>query len=184
MKDGIKPDINIAYLETQNKDENNSIRFERGIKYIPVLYKEDTKYVDPSYIRSCMYFHAGTKDCEFFRSLAKEFSVYHFIGDEVSDLYDKVDKCEYQNASLNLLYSSANKLFSKFIIEYEKDESLTRDENGKYIISRRRLRDFGFFIKNFNIRDSKIKSPLCYNYPLPKSEYIEEENGQLKLRLK
>ena len=67
---------------------------------------------------------------------------------------------------------------------YEKDESLSRDKDGKYIISRRRLRDFGFFIKNYNIRDVKRKSPFVYNKPLPKPEYIEEESGQLKLRLK
>ena len=183
MREGFKPDINIAYLETSNKDENGNVKYERGIKYIPVLYKDDLKYIDEKYIQRCLYYHASTKDYDFFKELCKEFSPHHFISDEISDLLDKIDKCEKQRMDLTLLFISANKLFKKFIREYDKDESLSRNKNGEYIISRRRLRDFGLFIKYFNIRDSKRKSPLIYNCPLPEPEYLEEENGQLKLRL-
>ncbi len=184
MIDGAEPDINIAYFETQDKDENGRTKFERGIKYLPVLYKEDLKYMDKQYIKECLYYHASTRDFDFFRDLANEFSFYHFIGDEIDKLRSVNDKCENQGYDLNQLYIAANKLYEKFICEYEKDESLSRDKDGKYIISRRRLRDFGFFIKNYNIRDVKRKSPFVYNKPLPKPEYIEEESGQLKLRLK
>ena len=184
MKDGFKPDINIAYLETSNKDEDGKVKYERGIKYLPVLYKEDVKYMDPSYIRECLYFHASIKDFDFFRDFANELSVYHFVGDEVGNLYTVIDKCEHQNLDLTNLYITANKLYSKFILEYEKDESLSRDEKGKYITSRRRLRDAGFFVKNYSLRDSKKRSPLYYNIPMPEPEFIEENDGQLKLRLK
>ena len=184
MSNDALPDINIAYLETRDKDEYGSVRYERGIRYLPVLYKDDLKYMDPKYIRQCLSYHCSVKDFDFFRDLANEFSLHHFISDEVSNLFTTVDKCQNQGLSLNDLYTKANELFSKFILEYERDESLTRDENGKYVISRRRLRDFGFFIKNYNIRDSKIKSPFMYNMPLPKPEYEIEENGQYKLILK
>lgn len=184
MKDGCLPDINIAYLETRDKDEKGKVKYERGIRYLPVLYKEDLKYMDPSYIRECLYFHCSIKDFDFFRDLANSFSLHHFVEDEVSELFTTVDLCENQGLSLNDLYIRANNLFSKFILEYEKDESLARDEKGKYITSRRRLRDFGFFIKNYNLRDSKKRSPLMYNMPAPKPEYEIEEDGQYKLILK
>lgn len=185
MINGALPDINIAYLETKDKNDkdSNSVRYERGVRYLPVLYKDDLKFMDKTYIRRCLYFHASTRDYGFFKDLANEFCMYHFIGDEVEKLFQIVDKCEHQDGSLNTLYNRAVDLYSKFICEYEKDESLTRDKDGKYVISRRRLRDFGFFVKNYGLRESKIKSPLKYNMPLPKSEFEEEESGQLKLRL-
>ena len=182
MVDGVRPDINIAYLETKNKDKDEP-KYLVGIKYIPVLYKEDLKYIDYNYILSCLYFHASIKDYDFFKSLALEFSLHHFVSDEVSDLFEAVDKSKNQFEDLDLVFRKSCKLYSKFIREYERDESFSRDEKGKYIISRRRLRDFGFFVKNYDIRDSKKKSPLMYNYPLPASPYTEEENGQLKLKL-
>ncbi len=184
MINGAEPDINIAYFETQDRDKDGKVKYEKGIKYIPVLYKDDLKYLDKRFIKECLYFHASTRDFDFFRDLANEFSFYHFVGDEIGKLRSINDKCENQDCDLNGLYLAASRLYEKFICEYEKDESLSRDREGKYIISRRRLRDFGFFIKNYNIRDSKRKSPLCYNKPLPKPEYIEEESGQLKLILK
>jgi len=182
-KDGYRPDINIAYFETKNKDNDEPI-YKIGVKYIPVLYKDDLTYLDDVYIKRCLYFHASIKDYDFFKDFAKEFSLHHFIGDEVSELLDVVDKSMNQRENLDLVYKKASRLYSKFICEYERDESLSRDKKGNYIISERRLRDVGFFIKNYNIRDSKRKSPLKYNYSLPLPEYIEEEDGQLKLRLK
>ena len=183
-KEGFLPDINIAYFETDNRDIDGKVSLEKGVRYLPILYKEDTKYVDERYIKECLWFHTETKDFDFFKDLANEFDIHHFVGDKIEDLRTKIDKCEKQNYPLDQLFMSACRLYDKFKCEYEKDESLSRDKNGKYIISQRRLRDFGFFIKNYSIRNSKIKSPLMYNMPLPKPEYIEEESGQLRLRLK
>lgn len=183
MKNGYKPDINIAYFETENKDENGYVEYKQGIKYIPILYKDDLKYINPKYIRSCLYYHTSIKDFDFFKEMVNEFSPYHFINDEKSKLLEIIDKCEHQNLDLMCLYNASDNLFKKFICEYEKDESLTRLDKGEYQISRRRLRDFGFFIKNYNIRSSKINSPLKYNKNI-KDEYFIEENGQLKLKLK
>ena len=183
-KEGFLPDINIAYFETDNRDENGKVSLEKGIRYLPVLYKEDTKYLNDGYIRGCLYYHTEINDLDFFRDLANEFRLHHFVGDKIEKLRIAIDKCEHEYYPLNQLYYAACDLYDKFIHEYEKDESLARDKNGKYIISRRRLRDFGFFVKNYGLRYSKIKSPLMYNMPRPKPEYIEEESGQLKLRLK
>lgn len=183
MKDGYEPDINIAYMETINYNDKVNVRYERGIKYIPVLYKDDLKYMDTNYIKKCIYFHCQTKDYEFFMDLANEFEAYHFVSDEISSLRTIIDRCANQGYDLIFLYRAATNLYKKFICEYEKDESLTRLKNGSYQISRRRLRDFGFFVKNFNIRDSKVKSPLKYNKTYPTNEYEISENGQMKLTL-
>ena len=183
-KEDYMPDINVAYLRTKVEDEDGSIKYERGIRYLPVLYSEDKKYLDKSYIERCLWFHASTMDFDFFRELANEFCVHHFVGDEIEKLRIINDKCENQNYDLNALFVAAVKLYDKLICVPGSDEHLLRNNNGEYILSQRRLRDFGFFIKNYNIRDSKKKSPLCYNMPLPKPKYIEEDNGQLKLILK
>ena len=38
MKEGLVPDINIAYFENKDKDPKDKTQIERRIKYIPVLY--------------------------------------------------------------------------------------------------------------------------------------------------
>ena len=184
MKEDYKPDINIAYFETKDKDENGNREYEKGIKYIPVLYKDDLKYMDKKYIYNCLFFHASTLDYDFFREMANSFSLTHFVSDEVSNLLDAVDKCENQNGDLNNLFIKATRLYDKYILEYEKDESIARDNKGRYIVSHRRQRDMGFFVKNYNIRESKRRNPYMYNITLPPSPYTVEENGQIKLILK
>lgn len=184
MIEDYKPDINIAYFETKDKDENGNREYEKGIKYIPVLYKDDLKYLDKEYILNCLFFHASIRDFDFFRDLANRFTLTHFVADEVSNLLEAVDMCENQNGDLNQVFYRASRLYNKIVLEYEKDESLSRNEKGEYIISKRRLRDFGFFIKNYNIRDAKKRNPFMYNITLPPSPYTVEENGQIKLILK
>ena len=137
--------------------------------------------MDEAYIKRCLLFHCETKDFDFFRDLANEFDVYHFVTDEISELRTINDKCENQNENLNSLMRAAIKFYNKFIHEYDKDESLSRDKDGNYIISRRRLRDFGFFVKNYSIRDSKINSPFKYNKPFT-NYYYEDSDHQIKLK--
>ena len=181
MKDGLAPDINIAYFETSNYPNKDGIKYEIGVKYIPVLYKEDLKYMDINYIKNCLYFHAQIKDYDFFKDLVLKFDPYQFINDEKDNLLETIEKCRINNLDLMCLYIAAEKLYSKFICEYEKDESLTRLKNGEYQISRRRLRDFGFFVKNYNLRKAKINSPLIYNKNI-EGNYLIEDNGQIKLK--
>ena len=44
----------------------------------------------------------------------------------------------------------------------EKDGTYVRNRKGGYQLSRRRMRDFGFFVKNFD--SNSFKSPLRYNH--------------------
>ena len=69
-KIGYYPDINIAYFEDDNDHENqkdkDGRRLFRKIKYIPVLYNDDMKFLNISYIEKCLTYHAMEYDLEFF----------------------------------------------------------------------------------------------------------------------
>ena len=56
-KKGYYPDINIAYFE------------DKKLKYIPVLYKDDIKYLDRDYIFRCIDYHCYHNDITFFEEL-------------------------------------------------------------------------------------------------------------------
>ncbi len=161
MKDGYEPDINIAYFESKDSTDENNRPLQFGIKYIPVLYKEDLKYFDDNYIKDCLRYHAQNKDINFFKTMINEFCCCYVIGEEIEELYLTCDKVKFQGYDFMNLYYTAYVLYKKLIYEREKDGSLLRNETGSYQISQRRKRDFCFFLKNYNGR--KRKSPLRYN---------------------
>ena len=162
MVGSYEPDINIAYFETKDAkdDEDKPLLF--GIKYIPVLYKDDLKYFDESYIKNCLMFHAERFDTSFFRAMASEFCFHHVVSNEVEKLYMYADKVDNQGYDSMSLYYVSLDLYRKLIYEREKDGSLIRNDNGGYQISARRKRDFCFFLKNYNNVKGK-NSPLRYN---------------------
>ena len=181
MKDGYESDINIAYFETKDATSEDDKPLLYGIKYIPVLYKENLKYFDESYIKKCLRYHANISDTRFFRNLANEFSFYHVVSDEVEKLFVYCDKVDNQGYDTVSLYYVSLDLYKKLIYEREKDGSLLRDSNGKYQISNRRKRDFVFFLKNYNCY--KINSPLRYNgstTKMMKDSLIKVRNELLK----
>ena len=57
----------------------------------------------------------------------------------------------------------AYRLFNNLIVERDSEGRIIRLSNGDYQISRRRLRDFGFFIRDYNMPDSKRILPTRYN---------------------
>ena len=161
MLDGYEPDINIAYLETDNATIDNPTPLKFGIKYTPVLYKDDLKYFDDTYIKKCLKYHADNRHTNFFRALANEFCAYHVVGNEVEKLYIYSDKVDNQGWGSGELYYIALDLYFKLVNERDADGSLLRDSNGKYQKSQRRVRDFAFFVKNYSAK--KQISPLQYN---------------------
>lgn len=159
--EGYEPDINIAYFETENEDEENEKPLLYGVRYIPVLYKDDCKYLDDNFIKKCLMYHSNRSDVGFFKDLANEFSPYHAVGDSIEQLYIYCNKVENEGYDpINLYYISLD-LYKKLIVEREKDGTIYRDEKGKYQISARRKRDFGLFLKYYDAR--KKRSPLKYN---------------------
>ena len=163
------PDINIAYLEDDNNskivpnDENNIIR---KIKYIPVLYNYLVHYMDRKYIDNCLYSHAEAGDIDFFEKMVDEFSLIHNAKIELDILLRGIDSVMYEGATPLSLYDKSRKLYKAIIVERDKDGSILRNGLGQYEISRRRLRDFGFFVKNYN--SAKTKTPTAYSYSISK----------------
>ncbi|NLC48598.1 MAG: hypothetical protein GX758_04490 [Tenericutes bacterium] len=175
------PDINISYFENKNKDEKDAVHYDRRIKYIPVLYKEDEKYLSEQYIKYCLDFHSKKEDINFFKSLANEFSPYHVVGEQVEEIFNSADKVKYQGRDPFYLYKAAYDLYGALIVERNSNGTLIRDDEGKYQISRRRLRDFGFFVRDYDISLSKIKSPVRYNGQLITKQNSDDK--QLKLKI-
>ncbi len=161
MKDGFQSDMNIAYFESKDAKNENSNPLLYGIKYIPILYKDDLKYFDDNFIKKCLKYHAENKDTDFFRAMEEEFRFHRVISDEIEKLRIYADKVDHQGYDSMSLYFVAIDLYKKLIYEREKDGSLLRDRMGGYQISQRRKRDFCFFLKNYNCK--KRNSPLRYN---------------------
>lgn len=92
--------------------------------------------------------------------MCSEFCFYPILESEIEELYRIIDKVEHQELESNELYRCSLKLFNKFIKEYDKNGRYVYDGNGNVQISKRRLRDFGMYIRNYN---NIPKSPFCYN---------------------
>lgn len=168
MMDGYAPDVNIAYFETKNEAENKDDPTYVGVKYIPVMYKDDVKYMDENYIRKCLTYHARRGDTGFFKELANEFCMHHVAGEEIERIYMDCDGVEHLGYDPITLYYDGMALYKQIIYERNKDGSMKRSANGGYEVSRRRTRDFGFFVRNYN--SEKKKSPLQYNGSTVKME--------------
>lgn len=160
---GYTPDINIAYFENKNKGEKESIHYDRRIKYIPVMYKGDERYLDMEYISSCFKYHARENDYAFFTGLANEFCFYRVVDEEIEALYRSVNKCRYEGYSSYDMYLAAMRLFRNLILERDRDLKPVRGNNGEYQTSRRRLRDFATYIRDYKLPERKRISPVKYN---------------------
>lgn len=161
----LEPDINICYFENKNTEDEKSdeVHYERRIKYLPILYKGDLPFLDKKYIKKCLMAHANNNDYDFFKALASEFSPYKVVSERVEELWSIVDKCRYQGYESMEMASAAFRLYSNLIVERDREGRIIRLKNGEYQISRRRQRDFGFFIRDYNMVDSKRKIPTRYN---------------------
>lgn len=161
----IEPDINICYFENKNINDikPGDIHYDRRIKYIPILFKGDKPFLDKEYINKCLISHADNKDYKFFKALASEFSQYKPVASKIEKLYYTVDVCKYQGYNPSYLAYAARELYEALIVERDKNGRIIRLENGEYQISRRRQRDFGFFIRDYGMLDSKRRIPTRYN---------------------
>ncbi len=171
-KSNYVPDINIAYFEDKDfklKKEND---LDIRILYLPIIYIDDVKYLDIKYIKRCLLYHAQLNDLEFFKNLAYRFEIHLSCKDEIEKLYDTIEKVEYEQLDRKYLYFDAKRLMDKLIYERDKNNSLVRLSDGSYQISKRRLRDFGMFIKYYN--NSHKNNPLEYNGYLIKDKIDSE----------
>lgn len=176
-----KPDIQIMYFEEKNKKDKKPDDCDIRIKYIPVLYKRDTRFLDKEYVKKCIHYEAReNENTNFFKKMANEFCLYHSITDKVEKLRHYIDLCEKGDGYFADLEHSAIDLYEAFILERDSDKKLYRDENGKCAYSRRRIRDFGFFIRDYMLPQYKKVSPTNYNQTVTASQMEEFKNEQLR----
>lgn len=164
MKDGYIPDINIAYFQnkSKNNEQEDDVHYERRIKYVPMVYKDDKKYLSLGYIYKCIRYHADNGDYLFFRGLASELCFNKKVDKEIEDMFSIADKFENGLCDNDELYVTAKSLIQKYVAQRRKDGTYERDENGQKINSMRRILDVGMYVKyegNMNLK----KSPLKYN---------------------
>lgn len=186
VDEGYLPDINIAYLEEKNIKDKKTDDVDRRIKYIPVLYKHDVMYMNKEYIFKCMAYYIRNKQYKFFYDLASEFELNRAVSEEIEALRLSLDKVIMQGEDESLIYRAAKSLYEALVVERDKTTRVVRDENGNIQISRRRKRDFGFFIRDYGMKESKRTSPFKYNQKLPEIkeamndeiEYDEDERLQ------
>lgn len=163
IDEGYLPDINIAYLEDKNAKDKRDDDYDRGIRYIPVLYKRDVMYMNKEYVMKCMAYYLRNKHYNFFMDLANEFDSNRAVSEEIEALRVSIDKVRFQGEDESIIYRAAKSLYEALILERDKTTRVVRDENGNIQISRRRKRDFGFFIRDYGMKSSKRTSPVKYN---------------------
>lgn len=177
ISEGYTPDIHIAYLEDKNSKEKTLEDVDRGIKYIPVLYKDDVCLLSKDYISKCLAYYVRTRNYGFFLDLANEFDAFHDVSEEIENLRVAVNKVRYEGYDEVLLFRAAKCLYDALVVERDKTTRVVRDNDGNVQISRRRQRDFGFFIKDYGMKKSKRPSPLYYNPSYPQiiqNQEVEE----------
>ena len=167
INEGFIPDINIAYFEDKNANDKTSEDLDRGIKYIPVLYRDDVKFLDRDYISKCLSYYSNMRKYGFFLDLCDEFETSKNVSYEIGLLREWINRAKYENGFDTYIYQGARALYDAIIYERERSTRVIRDENGNIQISRRRQRDFGFFVRDYGMKPSKKASPLKYNKPYP-----------------
>lgn len=153
--DDFYPDINVAYF-------TRSDEVDLPIRYLPILYKYNDIFLQPSTIKSLLFKYAEEENYSFFRDLATRFESHKDVTDYVSYLRTTIDNCENYDFDKMDLYKSSVSLFYHLI---------RASQNSSYT-SMRRLRDFGLFIRDYGT--SKRNSPFTYN--MYEKKYLRRNN--------
>ena len=176
------PDINIMYFEEKNSNDKDEQTLIRRIKYIPVLYSRDKRFLDRNYIQSCIKVAAREHDINFFKKMANEFCFHHVIVEYIEKLRYYIDLCKRGENMYSSLSSTAIELYEALIRERKSDKRVCMDEKGEPLISRRRLRDFGFFVRDYLVPTNRINIPTRYNNE-PTEKQLEELNKKEEKKL-
>lgn len=166
-RNNILPDINIAYFQS-NKDN----RLDLSLKYIPALFKDDVKYLDPKFYKDYVTSMIQNKDINFFVSLANRFCTYKtkIVPELTEKLFMEANEAEFGLKSIDRLYDSAIKLYDA--LKFERDKNGNKVFDGTdYVKSYRRIRDIGLFIKSYDTKEKRHSTPFGYN---------EENNDEIK----
>ncbi len=179
------PDINIMYFEEKNEGEKDKKNVVKRVKYTPVLYKRDAHFMDQQYIKNCIKYAASQHDINFFREMANEFCFHHIVSHEIEWIRRYVAGIEAGENYYKELKYMATCLYTKLIQERNADKTLCRNDKGETLISRRRLRDVGFFVRDYMIPLNEKHLPTKYNKQLTEKQLEKlREQEEKKLEKK
>ena len=168
------PDINIAYFHS-NKDN----KCDLSLKYAPVLFKDDVKYLDPKFYKDYVMSRIQDNDISFFTSLANRYCKYKskMIPELTEMLFMEANEVEFGMKSIDRLYETAIKLYDALIFERDKNGNKVFDGTN-YVKSYRKIRDIGLFLKSYDNKEKKYSTPFEYNEEKDKQE-IKKINEQI-----
>ncbi len=182
----INPDVYISYFETKNAREKDEESFDVGVRALPLFFECDQKYFNESYIKKCLISFANDRDIGFFKDLCNEFCLNHDVAEAIESLRKTIDNVCYWGADSFMLSVDAMRLYHQLIYERDASRRVLRDKDGKIETSHRRVRDFGSFIRDYNMPQRKKVSSIYYNVPQnPKNigKELTQEQMQLKIKL-
>ena len=150
---GFYPDIYIIYKEEKNRNEVDERNFDVRFKCLPMMYKEDLKYLDLNILYNMISNFAHQYDYGFFKELAN--NVRKSLKDKASLLYERVNDAQSKEYDRDLLdiamksvYYTARELVYEYVVDREKG-TIARDEKGEILYSKRRILDIGNIIKYY-----------------------------------
>ena len=167
---GYVPDINVAYNEDYSKTPKKDRKYDRRIKYLQVMYKndedilkDDRRFFSLEFIKKCLKDHVYSRDFGTLKDLCNELCFNNDSLPELEKLRIAIDLCENQNHPLDELYRAAERLIDKYTYDINRrDGSIKRDKQGKRIKSKKRIYDVAEFFK-FTGSMNKKHSPVMYN---------------------
>ncbi len=142
------PIINIAYL---NGGENIKI----GL--IPVLYKDDIKYLSKKYVFSCIKLYLANSDYNFILKLLTRFEKYNIVKNDIINIRIQINKIRYTNVDNSYILTMLSNLYDKLVAQRDSNGNIIKDSNNNNLNSRRVVRDFGFFIKEYKLNEKMTK---------------------------
>ena len=193
-KKEFNPDINIMYFEDKNNNEKTQKDFDKRIKYVRTLYKEDKNNLNTEYIDNCFRNESIIGNIDFFEKMLDEFSFNPIVNKEVSIIQKRIDLAkelsgkdnEYVNGyfqeCMAVINLHASNLFHTLIRERNSKKELERNNKQEQMISRRRLRDFYAFTKNYDVPYDQRVLPTKYNQKLNKEQRSIIDEYKLKLK--
>ena len=137
-----KPDINIMYFEEKNKKERKDNTPIVRIKYTPVLYKGDERYMQRSYVEGAVKDMARLHDFTFSNEMANEFCFYHV---------NQTEEFRFPSKGI-IVYKFKNGQFEKHYSNYEFNIKFS---DGSYRIIRKEKELFQYPDGILEFKDKK-----------------------------
>lgn len=167
------PDLNIAYFEDKDYNIKTFYDFDRRILYLPIIYRDSKCYTELTNIKRMLLNFSENREFDFFDKLLERYSSYISVSCELESLKESIYKTRNDIDSDYSLYLKSKDLLYGLVYEKDKNNEFIKLSDGSIKISRRKLRDFGMFIKQYN--DSLCNSPTAYNGYKLKNKINEQE---------